>query len=375
MLWQLAIRTLLADRGKLLAGLIGVVFSIVLVNVQGGLFLGLIGKASLLVNRGTADIWVGHHEMHNVDFPHDIPTRWLHRIQSCPGVRAVEVISIGFSEMSLPNGGFEGVMVYGVETKGDLGRVWQIVEGPADALSRPHGVIVDQYDDDKLAAPSIGEMREIGGVRARITGKSRGMHGFLVTPYVFTTLDRAAAFTDRRGDTCSYFLVKAVPGANIAEVCDAIRQRLPSAEVMPAKDYAAVSIRYWMLRTGLGISFGASTLLGLLVGLVMVGQTLYAMVLDRLTEFATLKAIGASEREVVTVLLSQAAGIAGLGIVIGTTGTLAFRYLYDSPRAPIHIPMTLMLVSSAGVFLMCLFTAILPYLRVRNVDPHSVLQG
>ena len=39
-----------------------------LVNVQGGLFLGLIRKVSLLVDQSDADIWVGHRRIHNVDF-------------------------------------------------------------------------------------------------------------------------------------------------------------------------------------------------------------------------------------------------------------------------------------------------------------------
>ena len=51
-----AIKTLLADPGKLTAALVGVVFSVVLVNVQGGLFLGLIRKAGVLVDNSQADI-------------------------------------------------------------------------------------------------------------------------------------------------------------------------------------------------------------------------------------------------------------------------------------------------------------------------------
>ena len=53
--------------------------------------MGLIRKASLLVEQGSADVWVGHRKMHNVDFPHEVPRRWVHRIKSIPGVtRAVE---------------------------------------------------------------------------------------------------------------------------------------------------------------------------------------------------------------------------------------------------------------------------------------------
>ena len=57
MLRKLAIRTLIYDRGKLIAALVGVIFSVVLVNVQGGLFIGLMSKASLLIDQGDADIW------------------------------------------------------------------------------------------------------------------------------------------------------------------------------------------------------------------------------------------------------------------------------------------------------------------------------
>ena len=71
-MWPIALKTLIADRGKLVTALIGVIFSIVLVNIQGGFFVGLIRRAGLLVDQGEADIWVGHKHMHNVDFPANV---------------------------------------------------------------------------------------------------------------------------------------------------------------------------------------------------------------------------------------------------------------------------------------------------------------
>lgn len=76
----------MADGGKLATAMVGVVFSVVLVNVQGGLFFGLLGKVALLVDCGEADIWVGHKRVHNIDFPLDIPKRWLYRVRAVPGV-------------------------------------------------------------------------------------------------------------------------------------------------------------------------------------------------------------------------------------------------------------------------------------------------
>ncbi len=367
MLWNMAFRTLLYDRGKLFAGLIGVIFSVVLVNIQGGLFFGLIHKASLLVDRSGADIWVGHRGMHNVDFPHNIPERWIYRIRSIDGVQDAEPVRIGFGEMSLPDGNFEGVTVVGVSEGTDLGRAYQIVEGPEDALTYSDGVIVDQCDNIKLYNPAIGELRELSGNRVRISGKSHGVLSFLVTPYIFTTYARAAEFIGSDPSTASYFLVRVKPGVD--------RNRLSDVAAMPAEEYASISVNFWMTRTGIGLSFGAATFLGLLVGLVMVGQTLYAMVLDRISEFATLKAIGASEREIVILLTAQSGMVAIVGIAIGLALAAGIRHLFSTPQASIEIPPGLYVASAVLVFMICLAASALPYLRVRRVDPHSVLQG
>lgn len=354
MLWNIALRTLMFDRGKLLAGLVGVIFSVVLVNIQGGLFFGLIHKASLLVDRSNADIWVGHRGMHNVDFPHHIPERWIHRVRSIPGVETAEPMRIYFSEMSLPDGNFEGVMVVGLKEGSDLGRAYQIIEGPQDALSYADGVVIDQCDDQKLFHPQIGETREVGGHRVKIAGKCYGVLSFLVTPYVFTTYDRAAEIFGGDPSMASYFLVRVKPGVDREAVCEEIRNRLGDVTAVPSEDYAATSVNFWMTRTGIGLSFGAATALGLLVGLVMVGQTLYAMVLDRISEFATLKAMGSTEKEIVMLLTAQSTLVAMVGIAIGLVVTFVIKSLVSTPRATIDIPLYLYFVSAILVLSICL---------------------
>ncbi len=211
-MWTIAIKTLLADRGKPITALVGVVFSIVLVNVQGGLFYGLIRKASLLVDQGDTDVWVGHKMMTNVDFPHGIPRRWGQRIRGVEGVDQAEPYLVGHSVMTLPNGGFEPVLVVGCDPSTLLGSANPAFGSNPAAIRQADGIIVDKYDTHKIGNPQIGDLREIGRRRARITGFSHGILGFLVTPYVFTTFDRAAGYLDRSTDEASYFLVQAKDG-------------------------------------------------------------------------------------------------------------------------------------------------------------------
>jgi len=373
-MWTFALKTLVADRGKLITALVGVVFSVVLVNVQGGLFVGLLRKASLLVDFGQADIWVGHKRMHNVDFPRDIPQRWLWRIRAVPGVASAESYVVGHSTMTLPSGAFEQVVVVGCDPASLMGNAWSSRDGNPKAVRLPDGIVVDEFESEKLEHPRIGDVREIGGRRARVVGFSRGIVGFLVTPYVFTTLERSLLYVDKPPDVCSYFLVKLEPGADAEKVCTAINRCAPEMDALPRNAYAGKSVKYWLTRTGLGISFGAATSLGLLVGLIIVAQTLYASVLDRLSEFGALKAIGARERHIYAVLFFQAVVMAMAGAAVGLVLVLAIERGFSTPHAPIVVPWWMSMGSGALVLAICLGSSILPYRRIRKVDPLIVLQ-
>jgi putative ABC transport system permease protein len=146
-------------------------------------------------------------------------------------------------------------------------------------------------------------------------------------------------------------------------------------DAYPREEYSRISVNFWMTRTGIGISFGAATLLGLLVGQVMVAQTLYALVLDRLSEFATLKAIGAGEWQILSILAVQALCMALVGSLLGLACVALVQWLASTPRASIEIPWWLAAGSCGLVGVICLVSALLPYQRVRRVDPLLVLQS
>lgn len=371
---ELATKMLLADRGKLVTALVGVVFAVVLVNVQCGLFIGLIRKASLLVDQGGADIWVGHHKMNNVDFPRDIPRRWVHRIRAISGVERAEPYLVGHTVMTLPSGGFEQVLVVGSESGSLLGAGGRLAVGEPAAIRDPDAIVLDAGDLTKVENPGIGDLREVGRRRARVVGYTEGVLGFLVTPYVFTTIDRAASYLHRPTDQASYFLVRVESPADVERVRREIEARLPDAETMTCDQYARASVDYWLRRTGIGVSFGAATALGLVVGLIVVAQTLYASVLDRVQEYATLKAIGASEPQLRTMVTSHAVFLSAAGSVLGLLVVAVVQAVGSTPRAPITVPWWVSVTSCVLVAAICLAASLAPYLKLRRVDPALVLQ-
>ena len=374
-MFSFAIKTLLSERGKLLTGLAGVIFSLVLVNVQGGLYLGLMRKASVLVDHCEADLWVGHRMIENVDFAHDIPESWVNRVRGISGIARAEPYIVGKGMATLPDGGFEDVWVIGSDPTSMLGTGWGFVAGSPEDLKRPDALSFDEVDAQKLGNPRIGDWLEVNGHRAKLVARTRGITGFVTTPYLFTTLETARRLSEIRQGFCSFFLVKAEPGADLALLEEAVRQQLPDAIVHTPAELAKRSQDYWMKRTGIGVSFGAATFLGLLVGLMMVGQSLYALALDHLAEYATLKALGAEDRQVCGVIVLQSLAIAAVGSCLGIAIVLAIKEFWSSPLAPIEIPLVLVGGALVLVFVICLAASLLPYARVRRVDPAMVLQG
>ncbi len=59
-------------------------------------------------------------------------------------------------------------------------------------------------------------------------------------------------------------------------------------------DEGAAQEGYWMFGTGAGITVLIAAALGLLVGIVVVAQTIYAATVDHIREYGTLKAMGAT---------------------------------------------------------------------------------
>ncbi len=97
--------------------------------------------------------------------------------------------------------------------------------------------------------------------------------------------------------------------------------------------------------------------------------------LDHLDEYATLKALGAEDRHVCGVIVLQALAIAIAGSLGGLAVVAAIRKFWNSPLAPVEIPATLMGLAAALVVVICLAASLLPFFRIRRIDPAAVLMG
>ena len=127
----------------------------------------------------------------------------------------------------------------------------------------------------------------------------------------------------------SYTLVRVAPDADLEQVRADLIARLKDREILTQREFRNRSVDYWLFQTGAGAALIAGAALGMIVGVVIVAQTLYSSTKDHLNEFATLRALGASAGYIHKVILIQAMLSALLGYGIGMVAQLA-RHLGDA---------------------------------------------
>ena len=172
----------------------------------------------------------------------------------------------------------------------------------------------------------------------------------------------------------SYVLVKTAAGADPQAVAARLREALPFNDVYTKDEWARKSRTYWVSSTGLGMNMGITVFLGVLVGIVVVAQTLYTSAVEHVKEFGTVKAIGGSNWDIYRILGEQAVIAAVLGFALGGVLSWAMRPAMAKLYLNVQISPGFAATVFLGTVLMCLGAAVLSFRRVAGIDPALVFR-
>lgn len=376
---KLAYCNLFHDKLSLAVTLVGIVFSVLLMAVQCGIYLGTSDMIAAVIDKTDADIWVMAGGIKTVDDPSPLEGNERFAVLSTPGVAQVEDLIITFASWRKPQGGSQTVLVVGSDMKGSHLRPWNLKPGAGsiEALAAPMAVAVDETYFKDLGIGKLGDQAEINKNRITVSAVTQGIRTFTTMPFVFTNLVRAKAIAQAGPDQSAkptYLLAKVKPGADIETVRKAIATRLPTEQVLTKAEFRFRSIDYWMNQTGAGLALIAGAFLGLIVGIVVVAQTLYSSTKDHLNEFATLRAMGASASYIHRVILTQALLSAVVGYAVGMALSLITVHLIQAYVPELAITMTtgLALALLAVTVSMCALAALSAIFKVTRIDPAGV---
>jgi putative ABC transport system permease protein len=367
--FTLASRNLFHDRLRCIATTVGIVFSVVLVMVQMGLYLGFGQMVTKMIDHASADLWVMRQGTKCFEDPSLLDDNDWRTIVHTNGVASVSTLIIGFSDWKLSDGAMTPVFIVGSYMGDDVLRPWNMTQGSIKELTAPHSVAVDLSYDKRLGVSKLGDTAEIRSRTVHVAAFTNGIRSFTTTPYVFTDLKYAREYTGIPNSKVSYFLVKLKPGADLSSVRHDLQQQLKNVEVLTPTQFRDRSRTFWLFGTGAGMALFAGALLGVIVGTVIVAQTLYSSTKDHLDEFATLRAIGSSNRYIYSVIIFQALLNAIIGFCLASLVGYVVVWMTTSGALPVVITTGLMIGVFILTVLMCVASAFFAILRVIRIDP------
>jgi len=131
--------------------------------------------------------------------------------------------------------------------------------------------------------------------------------------------------------------------------------------------------KYWAERTPIGFTLNLMLTMGSVIGVVIVYQILYTNISNHIVAYATLKAMGHTNKYLLSVVFQQAFILAILGYIPGFAFTLG---LYDVARQATKLPMS-MTIDKAFIILiaaiaMCMISGALAIRKLQNADPADI---
>ena len=378
---HLALKMLIGDKAKFFMLLGGLFFAALLMTQQCAVFFGLLSWTTSHLSNIRSKVWVVEAKVEQVNELKPLRDTDVSRVRSVPGVAWAVPLYVSVLQARLADGNFKPILCVGLDSASLVGRPATLLAGRLEDIRLPNSVIIDDLALQRLKTPNgpppkVGDTFEINDREARIVAICKSDRAFFGYPYVFTTYDQALQFAPRQRKMLSAVLAEPSPGLTPQQTADRINATVPGMKAWTEDTLYRATILWYFKNTGIPISFGVTILLGLIVGIAISGQTFYSFVLENLKNLGALKAMGASNLRLSTMLLVQVltVGLIGYGLGMGiAAGFGAAAAARGNP--PFYLPWQLLAGVLAVILLICLAAASLAIIKVARLEAAIVFRG
>jgi len=315
---KLAFKLLVNDRSKFAALLLGITFAVFLIVMMMSMFSGVLQRSSATVINTGAKVWVMDPAVNTPASCTPMPDCVLDAVRGIRGVRYAVPLFSGTGLVKLRNGRYQAASILGLNDTSLYGRP-QLLQGRIEDIYAEGGfVVVQDADFSKLQNPTIGSEFEINDNRAVIASIAKvSVRGLFGIPTLNTTFSRAVQHLPTTRFTTAFVLVKPKRPQDVRHIKEEVHAL--GYVALTEQEFIDSTTRFYEFHTGLGTNILIMTVISFIVGLSISGQTFYTFIIDNLERFGALKSIGATEQELVAMILFQSTftALTGYGLGIG----------------------------------------------------------
>ena len=357
-------RNLFSERRRAVLGIAGVAIALLMVLAIDGIFAGAMRQVSRYIDASGADLFVSQRGVRTMHMSSSsIPSAAVEGIRRIPGVRWADPILydsgalIASEERELtyligyvPGGrGGPGSLAAGVEP------------GPGE-------IVLDEQAAAILGV-GVGGRVEILDRSWRVSGLTTGMTN-IVNSVSFVPFDDFSAARGLDG-VASYVLVGSDAPA------DQVVARIEATTALTAQSRARFSAEERQGVKDMSTELmQIMTFAAFLIGLSVIGLTLYAATLSRLREIGVMKALGATPGRLGRIVLIQAGWTVGTALVLAGLVAAGLGWVLGRTQAtfPLDVEAPSVARAAAGAMLLGAIGAIAPLIKVSRVDPATVFR-
>jgi putative ABC transport system permease protein len=273
---------------------------------------------------------------------------------------------------------FEG-RFYGFNPQTTVFKIPEVQQQQA-ILNSPRTLMID-----RLTKPSFGPVLQdldtkgvsstlVNNKRAEVQGAFRMGNSFFIGAGNILMSEESYAyyFGDQSLQTVSVGIITVEPGADLAAIKAGIAAVVPGVKVYTSQELVAKELAF-QETTAVGPIFGFGAMMGIIVGVVIVYQVLYADVSDHLAEYATLKAMGYSDMNLLGVIFQESVILAVLGFAPGFGASIwMYKVLGGLTRLDLIMTPELAITVFLLTLAMCLVSAVIASGKLRSADPADV---
>ncbi|ASG24497.1 ABC transporter permease [Nitrospirillum viridazoti] len=375
-IFKIAYKLLVNDRAKFAALLVGITFAVFLMIQMTSLFSGVLSRSSATVINIGATMWVMDPAVQTVANSIPMPDYVLDEVRSIPGVKYAVPLYSGGALAKLRDGTYQFVTVMGLDDATLFGRP-RLIDGNIQDIFAENGfIVIKDAEFAKLENPTIGTEFELNDHRVKIVGIGEvATSGLFGVPTLYTTYNRALQYLPNTRFTASYILVEPKTASDAAVIAGRVHAM---GYLALTKDQFIDKIAaFYTFRTGLGTNILLMTVISFIVGLSISGQTFYTFIIENLEKFGALKAIGAKSRELVAMILFQAAftALTGYGLGIGLCAVMIWLARLRIPDYAAVITFPNIGLAFAMVVIIAGISSYVGVRKVLTIEPFDIFRG
>lgn len=373
---RIAYKLLVNDRAKFSALLIGITFAVFLMVQVTSMFAGVLYRSSATVINVGASMWIVDPGVNNAVSSIPMPDYLLDAVRSIDGVKYAVPLYSGGGLVKLPDGTYQAVSIMGLDDTSLVGRPQMEQGNIGDIYSDNAFIAVDDPEYAKLGRPKIGAEFELNDNRIRIVGIAKVASGGLFgVPTLYTTYSRAIQDVPTSRFTLSFILVEPKAPTDIPRIKTEVAKLGYLA--LTAADFQQRISNFYKYQTGVGMNILIMTLISFIVGLSISAQTFFTFILENLDKFGALKAIGAKNRTLVSMILFQAlfTSLTGYGLGLGLCSLLIALARARLPSYAAMITLYNLWLAFGMVLLIASISSYTGIRRVLRIDPFDIFRG